>query len=81
MIKVKLKNGSEVMLKNRKWISADPELAAVLNELSENFEIGSSDYYPDKDQALALKVIKNFGGKITFMTEIDYSKYPDDVCF
>lgn len=71
MIKVQLENGSEVTLKNRKWISDDPELTAALNSFSDEVE-RSSDYFPDRDEALALNVIKKLGGKIIFQTKIKY---------
>lgn len=55
---------NEVVLKNGKWIGDDPELAAALNDLSDDVE-SYFDYYTNRDEALALNAIKKLVGKIT----------------
>jgi hypothetical protein len=87
MIKAKIKNteikNTEIrLLKNGEFRCKDPVLLKFVQMVAEDFYgAAGCAYYPDPQHAKMQFVVKALGGKITHYDEIDYSKYPDDVCF
>jgi hypothetical protein len=87
MIKAKIKNLENKLteirlLKNGTFKGADLELLKYVRMLAEDFDRAAGcAYYPDPHHAKMQWIAEQLGGTITHYDEIDYSKYPPDVCF
>lgn len=71
MVKIRLKNGSVVKVKDGKWICDNPAIVVFLTHFNREVE-ESSDYYPDPDAALAVNILKHLDGKIIYETQCKY---------
>ncbi len=81
MIKILLGKTEIKILKSGKFKSADQHLLKYVQMLAEDYVQDGSAYFPDPQFGMAQWLAAEIGGTITHYDEIDYSKYPDDVCF
>ncbi len=81
MIKAKINKTEVRLLRDGSFRCKDPVLLELVLDLSKHFDSGYHSYHPNPQLGKMQWIVEQLSGTITHADPIDYSKYPDDVCF